>query len=71
MITESQLEGFRSISWLEVKDGQEVFLRGTHLGIERPYGPHIVENQNRRTLKNKKKRTFMHYPEDLLIKVNK
>ena len=65
------IEKFESITWFEVKDGQEVFLMGTHEGVARPYGPYTVESQSRRTLKNKKGNIFMHYAEELLIKVKK
>ena len=59
---------FHPIKWEEVSNGQEVYLKGTHMGNFRAYGPHWVENVKERKLVNSRDITFLHYPEDLLVK---
>jgi len=60
---------FLTIRWDKVSLGQEVFLKGTHLGNFRAYGPHWVEDVKKRKLVNSRDITFLHYSEDLLVKV--
>jgi hypothetical protein len=59
------------ISWGEVHAGQKVWLRGTHNGVFRAYGPHIVASTPDRTLASGTPATFqarfMHYADDLLV----
>ena len=64
-------EGFRPIKWADVKNGQQVWLRGTDGGptkAPRAYGPHTVVDKQKRKLKspNEVWTEFTYYPEELL-----
>ena len=56
------------IRWAKVKKGQEVYLRGTHLGKDVYYGPHRVVSPKDRILSNRQDYWFVHYPEELYLK---
>jgi len=67
------------ILWSHLKKGDEIYLRGNHR-IEngnssylRPcvYGPHTVHDPEKRELINSKGQTFLEYPDELCIRVNK
>jgi len=62
---------WRPLSWSEAKKGQPVWLRGTHDGVFRAYGPHIVHDTERRQLESgtpeRKGQVFTHYAEELLV----
>ncbi len=59
---------FKPIKWADLKEGWEVFEKGTILGEFRAYGPHTVEDLKRRHLKNEARTIFTHYPDDLLVR---
>lgn len=59
---------FQQIKWVDVTNGQKVFMIGKEHGQPRAYGPFLVEDKEKRTLKNiKSGKAFMEYPESLLI----
>lgn len=66
-------KGFKRIKWVDVKENQEVYIWGS-IGwfnktyIPQAYGPHWVYNKDRRMLRNRANRVFMHYPEELLVR---
>lgn len=60
--------GFKTVSWGNLSKGQEVFILGSADDKAHAYGPHVVEDADRRVLRNSRGQTFMHYP-DLLVKV--
>ena len=63
-------KGFQRVKWINVKDGDEVFLWGQHEGVAQEYGPFAVVQADNRTLFNKfLNRRFMNYGEDLLVRV--
>lgn len=60
---------YKSILWQNVSKGFEVYLAGTHLGKFKAYGPHWVHDVDRRMLINSRGQKFMHYSEELCIKL--
>ena len=73
---EIEIPGYRHIKWSSVKNKDEVFLQGRSFQgrsfIEpHAYGPYVVEDASRRTLRNSKGNEFMHYAEDLIIPTKK
>lgn len=62
-------DDFVPVKWSEVTDGDVVYLRGTHLGNFRAYGPHRVDLGRSRHLRNTRGVRFTHMPEDLLKRV--
>lgn len=58
---------FKPVAWNDVEEDREVWLRGTHLGRFRAYGPHWVENKEKKSLRNRANREFLHWAEDLLV----
>lgn len=59
-------EEFVDLPWADAEVGQTVWLRGTHDGRFRAYGPHVVHSVEKRKLRNSRGSVFMHYAEDLL-----
>ena len=68
-IDKANQDNFIPVKWEEVVEGQEVFLAGTHLGDFLAYGPHWIDDVEKRKLINGRRVTFLEYPEDLLVKV--
>ena len=59
--------GYMHVLWLDVRKGDQVWLLGTDNGKPKAYGPHTVVDTATKVLVNSKGRTFLHYPEDLLV----
>jgi len=56
---------FFPVKWADVKEGDTVWLKGSHMGLPVFYGPHTVNDTKKRELKNGKDVCFLEYPEDL------
>jgi len=61
--------GYKNITWFEVKNEDEIWLKGTVLKQPKAYGPYRVENAHRKLLRNNKGNIFMHYAEDLITPI--
>ena len=65
--------GFKRILWSDVAKDQKVYLWGSMDSgtkwISWAYGPHWVYNKERKQLHNSANVVFMHYPEDLLVRL--
>lgn len=58
-------DSFIPVKWKEVKEGDIIYLLGTHLGRFRAYGPHKVVNQDKMILVNNLGDKFLQYQETL------
>ena len=59
---------FKNISWDNVCEGQKIFIKGTHIGNFRAYGPHQVKSIDKRTLINSRDVEFPQPEECLLVR---
>lgn len=62
-------EGFIKVRWKDLKNGDVVYLAGTHLGEFKAYGPHTVSRTYAKELVNSKGRKFLQYEEILICKL--
>lgn len=66
--------GFKRIMWWDVKEDQKVYLWGSQKSLDGSYraiayGPHWIYNKEKRMLHNRANRVFIHYPNELLVKI--
>jgi len=61
-------KGYKEILWCDVNEGDEVFIKGTHLSNFRAYGPHYVHSKEKRQLKNFRNDVFPEPMENLLVR---
>jgi hypothetical protein len=59
---------YKRISWDDTKAGMEVYLAGSKDGKATSSGGFTILSRKHRALKNIRKQSFIHYPEELLIK---
>ncbi len=64
--------GYAKVTWEKLQAGVQVWIHGSHQGMQRAYGPHEVASVADRTLKSGSKkphngRIFKYYLDDLLI----
>ena len=63
-------KGYKEVLWCNVNEGDEVFIKGTHLSNFRAYGPHYVHSKEKRQLKNFRNDVFPEPMENLLVRVD-
>lgn len=62
-------KGFKHVKWQYLKADDVVYMVGTNNGEPCSYGPFkVVDCQMRKLLNMKNNRTFIEYPESLVIK---
>jgi hypothetical protein len=67
MINKNKEDDFKNVLWNNAYEGQIVFIKGTHLGKFRAYGPHRIESVGKRKLFNPSKNVIFPQPDECLL----